>query len=159
MSVKGTKLTSHQVNPANDTLSIVVDDQPGSGGANHRYVVKGVKTHRNPSGWNYPEGQNPYTLANSENAEIANHHRNLLEKDEDVLIQFQNGPIPEAGVNGLTHEVLLAILINRLEGFQSGPFANEYNGLALGYVKLAQETLLNRTRERMTRGVEGTLAK
>ena len=40
-----------------------------------------------------------------------------------VLIEFQNGPINEAGVNGLTHEVLLAIVADRLRSFQQGPFA------------------------------------
>ena len=37
-------------------------------------------------------------------------------------IRFQNGPIAEAGVNGLTHEALLAVLEDRLVGFQSGPY-------------------------------------
>lgn len=71
-------------------------------------------------------------------------------------IEFQNGPINEAGVNGITHEALLAILIDRLECFQNGPFANPYNATALSSLKVAQETLLARTRHRMDRGVEGT---
>jgi hypothetical protein len=71
-------------------------------------------------------------------------------------IRFQNGPIAEAGVNGLTHEALLAILIDRLECFQAGPFANFYNENALGSLKAAQGWLLDRTRSRMERGVEGT---
>ena len=73
-----------------------------------------------------------------------------------TYINFQNGPIAEAGVNGLTHEALLAILIDRLECFQKGPFANPYNETALSSLKVAQETLLARTRHRMDRGVEGT---
>ena len=71
-------------------------------------------------------------------------------------ISFQNGPIAEAGVNGLTHEVLLAILIDRLEGFQSGPFTNNFNQQALERLRAAQTALLARTLERMARGVEGT---
>jgi hypothetical protein len=74
-------------------------------------------------------------------------------------INFQNGPIAEAGVNGLTHEALLAILIDRLECFQRGPFANDYNAAALDHLRLAQHVLLGRTRERMNRGVEGTHEK
>lgn len=71
-------------------------------------------------------------------------------------LEFQNGPIAEAGINGVTHEALLAILIDRLEGFQSGPYANEYNERALDNLKTAQALLHQRTKERMARGVEGT---
>ena len=73
-----------------------------------------------------------------------------------IRIGFQNGPIAEAGVNGITHEVLLAILIDRLEGFQDGEFANHYNQAALDHLKAALAALLERTQERMRRGVEGT---
>lgn len=71
-------------------------------------------------------------------------------------IEFQNGPIAEAGVNGITQEVLLAIVADRLECFQKGPFACAENEEALRWVKGAQEVLFKRTRERMERGVEGT---
>jgi hypothetical protein len=70
-------------------------------------------------------------------------------------ISFQNGPIAEKGVNGVTQEALLAVVIDRLESFQAGPFASVYNAKALEHVKAAQESLLDRTRERMVRGVEG----
>jgi hypothetical protein len=76
-----------------------------------------------------------------------------------VRFGFQNGPIAEAGVNGITHEVLLAILIDRMEGFQAGPYANDYNASALAHLQSAQGCLLERTRERMSRGVEGTHQK
>jgi len=74
----------------------------------------------------------------------------------NIDICFQNGPIAEAGVNGLTHEVLLAILEDRLKGFQAGPYACEENRLALEYIRAAQEQLQSRTKARMARGVEGT---
>jgi hypothetical protein len=73
-------------------------------------------------------------------------------------LNFQNGPIGEAGVNGITHEALLAILIDRLRGFQNGPFASSYNATALSHLEDAQSTLLERTRERMARNAEGTHA-
>lgn len=73
-----------------------------------------------------------------------------------VLLHFQEGPIGEVGVNGITHEALLAILIDRLEGFQAGPFANVYNAAALSHLQAAQHELQSRTRERMAREVEGT---
>jgi hypothetical protein len=73
-------------------------------------------------------------------------------------IRFQNGPIAEAGVNGITHEALLAILIDRMEGFQAGPYASADNQEALDAMRTAQTALQRRTRARMARGVEGTHA-
>lgn len=74
-------------------------------------------------------------------------------------VRFQNGGIAEHGVNGITQEVLLAIVADRLQCFQAGPFASDYNAKALEHVLAAQESLLSRTRDRMARGVEGkTLA-
>jgi hypothetical protein len=64
-------------------------------------------------------------------------------------IKFQNGPIAEVGVNGLTHEALIAILIDRMEGFQAGPYANSYNSAALSALHAAAISLHERTRERM----------
>jgi len=78
---------------------------------------------------------------------------------ETTHISFQNGPIAEVGVNGITHESLLVILIDRLEGFQAGEYRNEYNQIALESLQTAQRVLLSRTRERMARNVEGTHEK
>jgi len=67
-------------------------------------------------------------------------------------ISFQDGPI----ANGLTHEALLAILIDRMEGFQSGPYPHENNAVALVLLRTALDLLHSRTKERIKRGVEGT---
>lgn len=71
-------------------------------------------------------------------------------------VRFQNGPIAEHGVNGITQEVLLAIVIDRLQSFQAGPFACRENALALTKLEEAQHWLFSRTLARMQRGVEGT---
>lgn len=71
-------------------------------------------------------------------------------------IRFQNGPIQEVGVNGISNEALLAVVRDRLEGFQSGPYACWTNEQALKHVVSAMESLHLRTRERVSRGVEGT---
>jgi hypothetical protein len=71
-------------------------------------------------------------------------------------ICFQNGPINDVGVNGLTHEALLAVLCDRMRGFQSGPYASADNAEALACMEQAQAALQRRTRARMARGVEGT---
>ncbi len=73
-------------------------------------------------------------------------------------ISFQNGPINENGVNGLTQEVLLAIVVDRLRAFQAGPYACRENAIALTKIEEAQHWLHSRTRARMLRGVEGTHA-
>lgn len=125
-------LTAHVVNAANDKLTITAIDQPGSGGANHRYAITGFDPANNPA-----EG---------------------CIVGPGVELLFQNGPINEVGVNGITHEALLAILEDRLVGFQSGKFANDYNARALEHVRAAQAVLQERTKERMSRQVEGTHA-
>lgn len=129
------EITSHKVNPANDVVSIFAADQPGAGGANHRYELLGIDPARNPS---VPE--------------LAKHVGDLL----PIVLAFQNGPIPENGTNGLTHEMLLAILADRLQSFQDGPYACEENAVALAHINAAMTALKARTYKRMDRGVEGT---
>lgn len=114
------ELTGHKVNGCNDVIRIAVADEPGSGGACHKYRVY--------------VGEEVYPL----------------------VISFQNGPVNEVGTNGLTHEVLLAILEDRLEGFQAGPYECKENQLALIYIQAAMDVLKVRTRKRLERGVEGT---
>jgi len=131
-------LTSHQVNPANDRLTITVLDERGSGGAHHAYEIDGLGEDKNPF------------FRDPKTGEI-----NSLAWQDTKLIVFQNGPIAEVGVNGITHEALLAILEHRLECFQAGPYACLENAQALLAIKSAQAALHNRTRARMARQVEG----
>ena len=130
-------LNDHKVNPANDVLEIEVQDEPGSGGANHLYHITGFNSASNPS--------DPWTARRGQPAQ----HSTIL---------FQNGPIAEAGVNGLTHEVLLAIVADRLRSFQKGPYSTKANACALTHIEEAMHWLQQRTIERMRRGVEGTHA-
>ena len=120
------ELNDHKVNPANDLLTVTAEDAPGSGGANHVYRIV------------YPDAQpGGPTMAPTD-------------------LFFQNGPINEVGVNGLTHEALLAILCDRLRGFQAGPYHSADNAEALACMEQAQIALQRRTKARMARGVEGT---
>ena len=73
-----------------------------------------------------------------------------------MRVQFQNGPIKEFGVNGITETALLAIVIDRLRSFQTGPFACNSNLLALRKVDDALFLLQGRTRDRIACGVEWT---
>jgi hypothetical protein len=70
-------------------------------------------------------------------------------------VRFQNGPISENGVNGVTNEALLAVVIDRLRCFQTGPFSCRENALALTKLEEAMHWLNARTSDRMARGVEG----
>ena len=71
-------------------------------------------------------------------------------------IDFQNGPIKEAGVNGIHNEDLIVIIMDRLKGFQSGKYACEENSEAYVLLSNALAALRKRTDERERRGVEGT---
>ena len=81
-----------------------------------------------------------------------------LPAGEFGFVRFQNGPIGESGVNGCHQEDLLAIVIHRLRGFQSGEYACRENALALTKLEEAMHWLNHRTSERQKRGVEGTSA-
>lgn len=78
-----------------------------------------------------------------------------------IVIHFQNGPLQETGgvPNGLSNEALLAIVEDRLSGFQSGQFACRENAVALTKLQEAMMWLQKRTRDRLARGVEGTNQK
>ena len=78
---------------------------------------------------------------------------------DTMRVTFQNGPVKEAGTNGLTQEALLAIVADRLRGFQSGQYACRENALALTKIEEAMHWLHHRTRSRVARGIEGTLTK
>lgn len=89
----------------------------------------------------------------------ANHKYEIANEGEvECYIEFQNGPIQEVGVNGISNEALLAVVRDRLEGFQSGPYRCDTNEQALVAVVAAMEALHSRTKERVNRGVEGTHA-
>lgn len=122
------ELTGHKVNGCNDRLHIHAVDKPGPGGANHVYSIGGF-IRRNAAG---------------------------TDDETCTTITFQNGPIAEVGTNGVTHEALIAIVIDRLESFQAGPFKCEENATALSCLQMAQAALKSRTEKRLARGVEGT---
>ena len=124
-------IEDHKINPANDTLTITVMDEPGAGGAHHRYEVTGFDARTNVS-------------------------QSHIDDTDRAAILFQNGPIAEVGVNGVTHEALLAIVADRLRSFQAGPYACKANACALTHIEEAMHWLQQRTIERMRRGVEGT---
>ncbi len=89
----------------------------------------------------------------------AHHEYRVTDKKTDAdyaSVSFQNGPIGEGGVNGCHNEDLIAIVIDRMRGFQSGEYACRENALALTKLEEALHWLHHRTNARIARGVEGT---
>lgn len=68
-----------------------------------------------------------------------------------ATIAFQRGPEKSVGVNGLTNEVLLAIVIDRLERFQAGPAPCEENAEALALLEQALGKMAARVQRCMLR--------
>lgn len=75
------------------------------------------------------------------------------------IIDFQEGPIKECGVNGVCNEDLLAMVICRLEHFQNSEFSCRENAVAITKLEEALLWLRKRTMGRENRGVEGTYIK
>lgn len=71
-------------------------------------------------------------------------------------VQFQQGPRNEPGSKpGVTEAVLYAILIDRLRGFQAGPYACEENADQLSLLEECLRRTKARADERARRGVLG----
>jgi hypothetical protein len=130
-------LTDHKLNGLNESITINVLDEPGQGGACHEYelvVDKGV----------YQLGD--VTLP---------HEMSYIHS----RISFQNGPVKEAGFNGISQEALMAVVIDRLRSFQAGQYSCRENAIALTHFEEGLMWLQKRTRDRLARGVEGTNQK
>lgn len=80
------------------------------------------------------------------------------EEDGEILakIHFQQGPIKEAGVNGVCNEDLLLMVLLRLRMFNQGKFSCRENSMAITKLEEAVMWLRKRTEAREFRGVEGT---
>ena len=136
------EIHDHKVNGLNDAIAITAD-APGSGGASHIYTL---------------------SLCIPGDTPLKDNIR------ANTVLSFQNGPISTPqNFNGITNEALLAVLIDRMRGFQfsrdpdgnfsrvPGQFACKENACALTHMEEALMWLQKRTRDRMARGVEGTL--
>ena len=127
-AVPARAITTHRSgNILNDALIIHATGEPGPGGACLAYTIRATDPPTGP-----------------------------LPRDIYTRLEFQNGN-PAEKINGISNEALLAIVADRLEGFQSGPFVCLDNEAALEHVKCALKALSYRTQERIERGVEGTL--
>jgi|SRR5215831_14536118 len=119
-------LTDHIVPGKAACNKVMATGEPGVGGACHDYQIIDVSHEKADGG--------------------------LLMAE----LHFQNGPIAEVGVNGIQNEDLLALLIDRLKGFQGGLYKCRENALALTKLEEALMWLKKRTGARIERQVEGT---
>lgn len=69
-------------------------------------------------------------------------------------VLFQNGPVKEVGVNGLTNEALLALVLHRLRILNTN-FPCRENSLAITNIEQGVMWLEQRTKDRVKRNVEG----
>lgn len=89
----------------------------------------------------------------------ANHDYAIMTADNETVLTrviLQKGPIKENGVNGCHNEDLIAIVLDRLNGFQESPYKCRENACAITKLEEALMWLRKRTQDREDRLVEGT---
>ena len=105
-------------------------DEPGNGGANHKYMISGVIS------------ETP------------------VRKTFGETIKFQNGARKDPNaIHGILDTDLLEIVRDRLKGFQSGEFATDDNAKALEHIEIALMYMNKRVMDRYERNVLGTYEK
>lgn len=119
------EITTHHGNPLNDNIIIVAADDRGAGGANCQYILTRPE---------YIEGDQCHVV--------------------ELELKFQSGNSQD-NINGISNESLLAVVEDRLSGFQSGHFACQENETALSYIQKAMTVLAGRVKSRKARGVSG----
>ena len=82
------------------------------------------------------------------------HHYQIGWDGGSVMVDFQKGAVEENGVNGVTNEALLAILVHRTKQL-NGKFPCRENAIAITKMEEALMWFDKRTADRQARGVEG----
>ncbi len=104
-------------------------DEAGPGGANHLYMIESID-------------------------------KNEFDSIYRQELHFQKGPRKdENSQHGLIDSDLLEITRHRLQCFQAGPFASEYNAKALEHIEIALMYMNRRIEDRIERNVLGTYNK
>lgn len=73
-----------------------------------------------------------------------------------VKLSFQHGPINEVGVNGITDQALIAVVLDRWRSFQTSKWANRETAVSITKLEEALMWQHKRTLDRTREGVEGT---
>lgn len=85
---------------------------------------------------------------------VSGHYYDIFAGAHNLPIQFQLGAVGEHGVNGVTNESLLAVLIHRTK-ILNDKFPCDENKSAITYMENALALFNKRTADRQRRGVEG----
>ena len=116
---------------------VVATDGPGAGGANHAYTVEHVDAIRaEVAGEDAASTYAPFELGK---------------------VVFAHGQFGAKGPSeGVFNEDLIAMVIDRLNAFQAGPYRCLENAVAITKLEEAMMWLGKRTADRERRGVLGT---
>lgn len=74
--------------------------------------------------------------------------------NKNTIINFQNGSPKNHGVNGVTNEALIAIVIDRIK-YQNSKVKSDFNITALEHLEIALKCLEDRMSDRVVRDVVG----
>lgn len=145
MNLPSRYIEKHAAGGVASTLTVTSVGEENLAGARNRYEITGFQPLQNPLA-------DPKRLASlamlRDGAEAGNPEMKLelarvMGQQEPLVILFQHGNPGTEGVNGITMEALLAVVIDRLEGFQAGPYACEENRQAMNKIQRGL-TLLQR---------------
>ena len=89
--------------------------------------------------------------------DVEGHVYGVLAGSQNSKVSFQLGPVKDNGVNGVTNEALLAILIHRTN-YLNEKFRCRENSIAITKMEEALHWFESRTKNRIDRGVEGVNA-
>lgn len=119
--------------------------------------MRNIETHHDGYGLN----ETITLTADDRNESGASHHYVATIGGVEVLrVQFQKGQVKEIkSTPGVTENVLLAIVLDRMEGFNAGPYRCRENSLVATKVEEAIHWLRSRALDRFKRGVLGRNAK
>lgn len=123
------RLTDHQNNKFNrECVVVTTQDHPQQDGANHAYRIE------------------VYDRYNGKPDQGMKAHADLI---------FQNGGLKEVGPNGITDQALLAIVLDRIRGFNDGPYRCRENSIIITKLEEVMMWMEKRSNDRARRNVEG----
>lgn len=132
-------VTSHHGNYLNDNIHVGAIGEPGPGGAIIQYEVAPLVSME---------------LTEEQKARLGIEKR-MVPHASTITIKFQDGN-PADGINGVSNEALLAVLMDRTLGFQNGPGRCAENAEVLEHLTAAMNIWKRRTARRVAEGTEGT---
>lgn len=93
-------------------------------------------------------------ISTENDVDVEGHNYQVLHGTTQSNIHFQHGTVTDNGLNGVTNEALLSILLHRLH-YLNDKFPCVENLLAIDHINNALCHLEKRTQSRIERGVEG----